>query len=89
MARLFAAPRARRASVNLGNFPVVPVCERSVTATKKGRIALAEGHPAATMGSLGRGWSPTKGDLGNVGYCARLAKRWSQAVVKWEILGHK
>ena len=67
MARLFAAPRDRRASVNLDNFPVVPVCVRSVTATKRGQIALVEGHPGATMGSLGRGRSPAKGHLENVG----------------------
>ena len=67
MARLMAAPRHRRASVNLETFPVVPVCERSVTATKKGQIALAEGRPAAILESLGRGRSPTKGHLGDLG----------------------
>ncbi len=57
MAHLSAAPRDRRASVNLGKLPAVPVTEQPVTAKRKAKLLLRGGH-GGYNGVVGSGTVP-------------------------------
>ena len=59
MAHLSAAPRDRRASVNLGKLPAVPFTEQPVTARRKAKLLLRGVH-GGYNGVVGPGTVPSR-----------------------------
>ena len=83
MASLLIPDQNRPPSVNLGKLSAILVAGRAIAAAEEVKIGLAGGQLPPIMGSSGRGWSPSKGYLGNLGWkeeksqtsCVQLLRR--------------
>ena len=75
MTGLLILDRHRLQSVNLRKLSANLVTGRAITAAEKVTIGLATGQLPVIMASGGRGWSLSKGYLGNLGYDLSPADR--------------